>query len=98
MKPSDIAHLLNEVLHLVAADLAQAGYKDRVDAVDDLIGVGEFELAWSTLCSNLYEFDIPITARAYRLLVRLWSALDSETARSLLDLPRVPGPAQAAGG
>jgi hypothetical protein len=42
--------------------------QDRLESVRVMVNVGEEALALETFCSNLYEFDISVPARAYELI------------------------------
>ena len=59
---------LNSAVSLVGPSLAKAGWADRVDTISSLIDNNEEGIALELLCSNLYEFDIPIPFRAFGLI------------------------------
>src|SRR5512133_2585335 len=72
---------LLEILHLVEDGFRAAGFADRVESIDDLIGVGEWELAYTDLCTNIQEFEIPVPTQAYALFVKLWPEVYQEAQR-----------------
>lgn len=66
---------LREAFDLVADSLIAAGYPQRVKDIYELVDAGEPALALEMMCSNLYEFDCPISARAYELLAEAGTVL-----------------------
>ncbi len=59
---------LREAFDLVADSLVAAGYPERVQCAYELVDANESAIALEIMCSNLYEFDCHIPARAYELL------------------------------
>lgn len=71
-----IAEELEEALRLVRDGFASLGLASHIDdVVLGLTGAGEYELAYSALCVNIYEYEVPVSQEAYNLMVKIWSEM-----------------------
>lgn len=55
---------VNEILSLLDGILPH----NQIESLQVDVNAGEWALALEILCSNLYEYDIPIPARVYELI------------------------------
>lgn len=70
--------LLMEVLDLVKDDFTTLGLAAQFDLLDSCVGSGEWEVAYTDLCSLIQEFEVPLSQEAYELMVKAWPLLRVE--------------------
>ena len=70
-----MAARLHEALALTGGTIVLAGYGERVSTIASLIDHQEPVIAFEILCSNLHDFDCPVSRRAYTLLEGLGQSL-----------------------
>ncbi|MET8087953.1 MafI family immunity protein [Micromonospora sp. NPDC005237] len=76
-------HLRSLISHLL--DESPLTSTDVIADVRHLMNVGEQELAFDTMCSWLYEDDLPITSAYYERLVSAAKELEMPRSISKLD-------------
>ena len=59
-----ITEKLEKALYLTSNGLMQS----RIECISSCIHAGEWVEAFEILCSNLYEYELPISEQAYQLL------------------------------
>ena len=62
------SRLIVEKLSEAMSNLAEVIPKVRREDISIYINAGEWGLALEFICEFLYEYELPITAKAYRLL------------------------------
>ena len=72
-----IVKKIDEVLHLTKNALT----KDLIEDISTCAHCGEETIAFENLCSNLYEYEPPISRQAYELLKDIGLSLNVEKRR-----------------
>lgn len=73
-----ITEKLEKALRLTSDALVRAGIQERVTGINDDIHAGEWTIAFEILCSNIHEYESPISKQAYELLKEIGLILKAE--------------------
>ena len=69
-----IIEKLDRALYLTSADLIH----ERVEIISSLIHSREWIVGFEILCSNLHDFEVPISKETYQLLEDVGTQLKTE--------------------
>ena len=86
MDPTDIADRLRGAVSTVADELPA----HDIASISVLVDAGEWAIALETLCTQIYEYDVPLDSAQRALLVDLGGVLGVQ-ASYLLGHPWAPG-------
>lgn len=76
---TNIVNKLDKAIDSIGNAFVIAGISERITCISDCTHCGEWGIAFEFICSNLYEFDMPISQQTYELLEEIGNLLKMDS-------------------